>query len=241
MFDAEYDEGESTYFDDLKGEMQKEAQLNHVEFEDQDDEARVQYEGFRPGMYVRVEIENVPCEFVQNFDPHYPIILGGLGNSEGNVGHVQMRLKKHRWYKKILKSQDPIIFSVGWRRFQTILLYYIEDHNGRQRLLKYTPQHIHCGAAFWDPITPQGTGFLAIQSVSGIMPDFRIAATGVVLDLDKSIKVVKKLKLTGFPYKIFKNTSFIKGMFNSALEVAKFEDAVIRTVSGIRGQIKRAL
>ncbi|KAM4703708.1 ribosome biogenesis protein BMS1 homolog [Rhinophrynus dorsalis] len=242
-FDTEYDDGDAdaTYFDDLKGEMQKQAELNRAEFEDQDDDIRVQYEGFRPGMYLRIEIESVPCEFVVNFDPHYPLILGGLGNSEGNVGYIQMRLKKHRWHKRILKTKDPLIFSLGWRRFQTVPLYYIEDHNGRHRLLKYTPEHMHCGATIWGPITPQGTGFLAVQSVSGTTSDFRIAATGVVLDLDKSITVVKKLKLIGYPCKIYKNTSFIKGMFSSTLEVAKFEGASVRTVSGIRGQIKKAL
>ncbi|XP_067828879.1 LOW QUALITY PROTEIN: ribosome biogenesis protein BMS1 homolog [Heptranchias perlo] len=241
MFDLEYDDGEGSYFHDLKDEMQKQAQLNRAEFDDQDDETRVQYEGFRPGMYVRVEVENVPFEFVVNFDSRYPLILGGLGSSEGNIGYLQMRLKKHRWHKKILKTRDPLIFSLGWRRFQTIPMYYIEDHNGRHRLLKYTPEHMHCSATIWGPITPQGTGFFAIPSVAGVSRDFRIAATGVVLDLDKSISIVKKLKLVGFPFKIYKNTAFIKGMFNSALEVAKFENASIRSVSGVRGQLKKAL
>ena len=61
----------------------------------------------------------------------------------------------------------------------------------------------------------------------------------MVLDVNQSTEVVKKLKLTGTPYKIFKNTAFIRDMFTSALEVARFEGAAIRTVSGIRGQVKK--
>jgi ribosome biogenesis protein BMS1 len=65
--------------------------------------------------------------------------------------------------------------------------------------------------------------------------------TGVVIELNTQFKVMKKLKLIGEPYKIMKNTAFIKGMFNSSLEVAKFTGASIKTVSGIRGAIKKAV
>ncbi|ESO87420.1 hypothetical protein LOTGIDRAFT_166570 [Lottia gigantea] len=241
-FDEQYDlKDESAFYDEWKADLEKQAKLNRAEFDSMPDELRIQYEGHRPGMYVRVEINDMPCEFVTNFDPIYPVILGGLQNVEGNVGFVQARFKKHRWYKKILKTRNPVIISLGWRRFQTMPLYSVQDHNFRQRLLKYTPEHLHCHAAFYGPITPQGTGLLAVESVAGREPGFRIAATGVVLELDKSLQIVKKLKLTGVPCKIYKKTAFIKGMFSSALEVAKFEGASLRTVSGLRGQIKKAL
>jgi len=68
-----------------------------------------------------------------------------------------------------------------------------------------------------------------------------VSATGVVTSMDAGAKTVKKLKIVGHPFKIFKKTAFVKGMFTSPLECARFEGAKLRTVSGVRGQIKKAL
>jgi ribosome biogenesis protein BMS1 len=245
-FDATYDdeekpEDEVTFYDTQKEEMAKQIQLNRQEFEDDDPLTRAQFEGFRAGTYVRIVIKNMPCEFIETFDPEYPVIIGGLLPSEEALGFVQVRIKKHRWGKKILKTNDPLVFSMGWRRFETMPLYSLNSEATRNRMLKYTPEHMHCLATFYGPITPPNTGFLCVQSVSERKQGFRISATGVVLNNDHTTEIVKKLKLTGTPFKVFKNTAFVKDMFTSALEVSKMEGASIRTVSGIRGQVKKAL
>ncbi|PCH40312.1 GTP binding protein [Wolfiporia cocos MD-104 SS10] len=243
-FDEQYDDPEGSkldFYEEQKEQITRQLELNRAEFADIDPERRAFVEGFRPGSYVRIELMEAPCEMVEHFNPSYPIVVGGLLASEERFGFVQVRIKRHRWYTKTLKTNDPLIFSLGWRRFQSIPIYSLDDHSIRMRMLKYTPEHMHCYATFYGPVSLPNTGFCAFNTLSGDVAGFRVSATGVVLDIDRSAKIVKKLKLTGVPYKVFKNTAFIKDMFSSALEVAKFEGANIRTVSGIRGQVKKAL
>ena len=233
--------GEDQWYELQKAKLQKQLDINQAEFDTLDPASRARAEGFRAGTYARIVLEAVPYEFVSNFNARYPVIVGGLAPTEDRFGYVQVRIKRHRWHKKILKSNDPLIFSLGWRRFQTLPIYSTTDSRTRNRMLKYTPEHMHCLGTFYGPLVAPNTGFCCVQSFTNKNPGFRIAATGVVLSVDEHTELVKKLKLTGFPYKIFKNTAFIKNMFNSSLEIAKFEGAGIRTVSGVRGQIKRAL
>jgi len=240
-FDSDYDKmnGMQQLKEDMKAEQSK---LKEIIDQLPAIEERVKTFGYYEGLYVRVVLEKVPSEFLKAFDPRRPLVIGGLLPQEEKVGVMYMRIKKHRWYPRLLKSNDPLTLSIGWRRFQTMPIFATEDSNGRHRYLKYTPQHMHCVAVFWGPVFPPNTGVMCFQNIMDKKSrHFRPAATGYIMQAEKSCSVVKKIRLTGVACKIHKNTCFIKNMFNSPLEVAKFEGAKLKTVSGIRGSVKKAL
>lgn len=213
------------------------------EEEDEDKEVedapKPEKNGVPKGMYVKIEIKGMTQELFEKIVPECPIILCGLKPMENNLGYLRARFKKHRFAKKILKTNDPLIISMGWRRFQTMPVYCTEDAGtDRLRMVKYTSKFGFVNMVFYGPLTTVNTPLLAIQNFEA--QDFRVSGSGIVLELNSQFSIMKKLKLIGEPFKIFKNTAFVKGMFNSGLEVSKFEGAKIKTVSGIRGMIKKA-
>lgn len=180
-----------------------------------DTATRQALEGFRPGAYVRMRISQAPCELVDCFEPSTPLLIGGLSQGEEKVGFMHLRFKRHRWYPKILKNRDPLVLSAGWRRYQTLPVFSQEDNNGRHRMLKYTPEHMHCRATVFGPLVPPQTGIIAVQNLAGSLSSWRISGTAVVMELDARFDIMKKLKLVGHPYKIERHTAFVKDMFTS--------------------------
>eukprot|EP00005_Dracoamoeba_jomungandri_P010902 CAMPEP_0174275150 /NCGR_PEP_ID=MMETSP0439-20130205/59671_1 /TAXON_ID=0 /ORGANISM="Stereomyxa ramosa, Strain Chinc5" /LENGTH=678 /DNA_ID=CAMNT_0015367231 /DNA_START=30 /DNA_END=2063 /DNA_ORIENTATION=+ len=105
---------EMDYYSQVKEQLQLQKELNSQEFAEYDEDEKHQLRGFVGGEYVRILFEDVPCEFVELHNPKVPVICGGLLPNEENLGFIQARLKKHRWFGKILKTKDPLIMSIGW-------------------------------------------------------------------------------------------------------------------------------
>jgi ribosome biogenesis protein BMS1 len=82
------------WFLQLKEEMELRKQLNISELNDLDESTRIEIEGFRTGTYLRLEVHDVPFEMVDYFDPCHPILVGGIGLGEENVGYMQVKCTK---------------------------------------------------------------------------------------------------------------------------------------------------
>jgi len=91
----------------------------------------IAYEGYKQGSYVKLTLSSISPMKLSNIRrtlveiPHLPIILGGGGSggasSEMKMGFMKCRIKRHRWQNKIFKSQDPLIISYGFYKFQVFV------------------------------------------------------------------------------------------------------------------------
>lgn len=170
---------------------------------------------YEKGIYVRIDIKTIKKKFVDNFSIDFPIILCTTNLQESSFGFMKIKFTKHLWHPKILKNNDPIILSIGWRKFQVTPIYCIEEKNHRLRMIKYTPKYTSCFAVCYGPLMPINVACVAIQNYTEKVNHFRICGTGDLIEINQNFEINKKLKLIGEPFEIFKKTAFIKGMFNS--------------------------
>jgi len=204
-----------------KGEEQEEEMIQNNQEEKKEEINLIrefcneEYGIFEKGKYIRIDIKKIKKKYVDHFSIDFPIVLCTTNLQENSFGYLKIKFTKHLWHPKILKNNDPIILSIGWRKFQVTPIYCIEEKNQRLRMIKYTPKYTSCYAIVWGPIMPINVAVVAIQNYSEKVNYFRICGTGDLIEINQNFEINKKLKLIGEPLEVYKKTAFIKGMFNS--------------------------
>jgi len=109
--------------DGKKKEKKKaEEEKGHAPLKKTDDELKKarflgeKFGHYKIGTYVRIEL-NLDKDISRKLEPDFPIVLCSLRQQELSFAFVRVKIKKHRWYPHILKTRDPVTFSIGWRKF----------------------------------------------------------------------------------------------------------------------------
>ena len=121
--------------------------------------------GFKAGSYVKFRLSKIPKEFINNFDPCYPLIVASMNPLQITQCKVKSHIDLHLRQRKPLKSNILSLISVGWHRFQTAAIFCSQNEDRSMRYLKYTPKMVSCYISFTGYAYPQKTG-LSLYSMN---------------------------------------------------------------------------
>ena len=120
------------------------------------------------GSYIRIELSKIPPKIFKKFS-EMPVIISQLATGETQMGFLMVKFKRHRFYRNLLKTNDPLIVSLNFNKYQTVPYFCRRDLGQRLRMLKYTPKHEFCLAVFYGNYVPAQTGVVAFQTISRFM------------------------------------------------------------------------
>ncbi|MCL7025598.1 hypothetical protein MKW94_012460 [Papaver nudicaule] len=157
---------------------------------------------YRTGTYINIILHNVPSETLEHLvHQRHPVLVRILPEEELKSGFMMVKLRRQSWYMSLLMSGVPVIVSAGLRRYQTNVIYAMENENGLHQLLTMTPEHKDCLAVIWGPLSPPKTRIAVVPNKfyctrTTNQKAFQILAKGVVLEFNYKAEILLEVKKT---------------------------------------------
>ncbi|CAF3025933.1 unnamed protein product [Rotaria socialis] len=186
--------------------------------------------------YVTLYVKDVP---VTRFEPGYHLFSTGLLPYEQCLSVLNIVLNRTNDSEIILKSKERLIFHVGFRRFASSPIYSQHTNGDKHKFERYFRAHQTLVATCFGPITYPPASVLAFKEY----PDGRqeLVATGSVLSVNPDRVTLKRIVISGHPFKIHKRSAVIRYMFFNPDDINWFKPIELRTRWGRRGHIKESL
>lgn len=195
-----------------------------------------------PGMYVTVHLTNVPTDAWENYKSTRGtdnIIMYGLLPHENKMSLQNVVLKRSPTSTIPIKSKERLIFQCGFRRFYANPIFSQHTNGNKHKFERFFPPNSTVVASFFAPIQfPPAPVICFRESPNGSLS---LIANGSLLSCNPDRVALKRVVLSGHPFKIHLRSATIRFMFHNKDDINYFKPCKLRTKCGRIGHIKESL
>lgn len=192
------------------------------------------------GCYIQVCVARISRETFKAFAiENKPLIVVALLPYEHKMSLLNIVLKHSNNYTHPIKSKEKLIFQCGFKRFTACPIFSQHTNGTKHKYERYFHPDSTVVASMYAPVTFSPCPVLCyIESKSGKL---ELIATGSVLSCNPNRIVLKRVVLSGHPYKVNKRSVVVRFMFFHREDIEWFKPIQLRTKYGRRGHIKEPL
>ncbi|XP_033337564.2 tsr1 ribosome assembly factor [Megalopta genalis] len=198
-------------------------------------------EGAMPGWYITIHVANVRHDLFTAICSmeNRPLIISGLLPNEHKMTFLNVVLKHTTISMQPVESKERLIFQCGFRRFSTRPVFSQHTNANKHKYERCFGPGMTVVASMYAPITfPPCPVLCYLERLNGIL---ELIATGSVLSANSDRIVVKRVVLSGHPFKVHKRSAVVRFMFFHREDINWFKPVELRTKYGRRGHIKEPL
>lgn len=198
-------------------------------------------DGAAPGAYVTIHVKNVPRALADHFQSNarHPLVLYGLLQHEQKMSVLNVVLKKHPLYTLPIKSKERLIFHVGCRRYYVNPVLSAHTNGNKFKYERFLRPDAAAVATFFAPITYAPASVTVFKEFADGTQ--QLAATGSLLSVNPDRLVIKRVVLSGHPFKISHRSAVVRYMFWNRDDIQWFKPVEMKTKYGRKGHIKEPL
>ncbi|XP_068441072.1 pre-rRNA-processing protein TSR1 homolog [Clinocottus analis] len=202
-------------------------------------EAAVEEEGAMVGWYVTLHISDVPFSVMESVQSGKPLMMVSLLPHEQKMCVMHLLVRRHPSNTEPIKSKEELVFHCGFRRFRASPIFSQHTSADKHKMERFLRPDAPTVVSVYAPITFPPAGVLLFKQKNDGIQD--LVATGSLLSCDPQRVMLKRIVLSGHPFKINRRSAVVRYMFFNRDDIMWFKPVELRTKWGRRGHIKEAL
>eukprot|EP01134_Creolimax_fragrantissima_P002968 CFRG2968T1 len=202
-------------------------------------------EGLDVGQYVTVYVKNVSRDFglristSQDSTSKFPVVMTNLLRHEGKMTVVNFGIKRHSTNDSTVKNKADLVYVTPLRTFTASTIFSQNARGDKFKMERFLHPSRPVVASVYAPVH---FGHLPVvvfeRDEEG---NLKLLAMGSVNNCNADRVNLKKIVLSGAPFKINVRHAVVRYMFFNTNDISWFKPVELWTKGGLRGHIKETL